>query len=155
MSERIEARLMEQEEAERRGECFTMIPAQTMNEMAENTRRMGEMILQLGSMMSTMRRRLDDLEAKQAAVTIRHADVKRLQGLIRGRADEICRKYGLTDRESPKAFRAAIRKDLLKRFLLKDLHDLPERALGQAEALVDTWANIRLVMERKEALRHG
>ena len=149
MSEWIEARLKEQEETERRGECFTMIPARTMNEIAENTRRMGEMILQLGSMMSTMRRRLDELERQQAAVTIRHEDVKRLQALIRMRAEQICGKYELTDRDSPRIFRAAIKKDLMKRCGVKDLHDVPAAMLGGAETMVNGWTNIRMVMDRR------
>ena len=36
-------------------------------------------------------------------------DVKRIQAMIRARADEICRKYQLTDAESVKHFRAAIK----------------------------------------------
>ena len=131
------------------GGNFVVITAQTMNEMEENSRRMGEMILQLGTMMGAMQRRLDEMEERQAKVTISHAEVKRLQALIRGRADELCRKYNLQDKDNPKIFRAAIKKDLLKRFLVKDLHDLPEAALGRAEALVDSWVNIRLVMERR------
>ncbi len=131
------------------GGNFVVITAQTMNEMEENTRRMGEMILQLGTMMGTMQRRLDEMEERQAQVTISHAEAKRLQALIRGRADELCRKYNLQDKDSPKIFRAAIKKDLLKRFLVKDLHDLPAAALGRAEALVDSWVNIRLAMERR------
>ena len=131
------------------GGNFVVITAQTMNEMEENTRRMGEMILQLGTMMGTMQRRLDEMEERQAQVTISHAEAKRVQALIRGRADELCRKYNLQDKDSPKIFRAAIKKDLLKRFLVKDLHDLPAAALGRAEALVDSWVNIRLAMERR------
>ena len=131
------------------GGNFVVITAQTMNEMEENTRRMGEMILQLGTMMGTMQRRLDEMEERQAQVTISHAEAKRLHALIRGRADELCRKYNLQDKDSPKIFRAAIKKDLLKRFMVKDLHDLPAAALGRAEALVDSWVNIRLAMERR------
>ena len=131
------------------GGNFVVITAQTMNEMEENTRRMGEMILQLGTMIGTMQRRLDEMEERQAQVTISHAEAKRVQALIRGRADELCRKYNLQDKDSPKIFRAAIKKDLLKRFLVKDLHDLPAAALGRAEALVDSWVNIRLAMERR------
>ena len=131
------------------GGNFVVITAQTMNEMEENSRRMGEMILQLGTMMGAMQRRLDEMEERQAKVTISHAEVKRLQALIRGRADELCRKYNLQDMDSQRILRAAIKKDLLKRFLVKDLHDLPEAVLGRAEALVDSWVNIRLVMERR------
>ena len=115
----------------------------------ENIGQMGTYMAQMGQLIGAMQRRMDEMEARQARVTISHADVKRLQALIRVRADELCRKYNLQDKDSPKIFRAAIRKDLMKRFLVKDLHDLPEAALGRAEALADSWVNIRLVMERR------
>ena len=106
---------------------------------------------QLGQMMAAMPRRLDEMEKQQAAVTIRHEDVKRLQALIRMRADQICGKYELTDKDSPRIFRAAIKKDLQRRYAVKDLHDLPAAQLTGAESLVNGWTNIRMVMDR----RHG
>ena len=133
------------------GGNFVVISSRSMNAMAENVRRMGDMILQMGTMMGAMQRRLDEMEERQARVTVSHAEVRRIQALIRGRADEICRKYSLEDKGSQKILRAAIKKDLQKRFLVKDLHDLPEAAAGRAEALVDSWVNIRLVMERRAA----
>lgn len=117
--------------------------------LQENVDQLGRYLMQMGQMMNAMQRRLDEMEARQAAVTISHADVKRIQARIRSRADELCGKYNLADRESVKQIRTAIRKDLLKRFGVKDLHDLPAADLGRAEALVDSWVNIRLVMERR------
>ena len=112
---------------------------------------LGQYVGQLGMIIGAMQRRMEELEAKQAAVTVRHEDVKRLQALIRMRADEICGKYDLKDRESAKIFRAAIKKDLLKRFGVKDLHDVPAAMLGGAETMIGGWTNIRLAMERREA----
>ena len=117
--------------------------------MAENSRTMGRYIGQLGQMMAVMQRRMDELERQQAAVTIRHEDVKRLQRLIRMRADQICGRYELTDRDSPRIFRAAIKKDVLKRCGVKDLHDVPAAQLAGTENLVNGWTNIRLAMERR------
>ena len=117
--------------------------------LAQNVDQLGRYLMQMGQLLGTMQRRLDEMEARQAAVTISHAEVKRLQGMIRSRADEICRKYELTDKESQKAFRAAIKKDLLKRYQVKDLHDLPAGALAGADKLIGEWASIRLVMERR------
>ena len=130
-------------------ELLAVLPMAKVPALQESVEQMGRYLAQMGQLMATMQRRMDEMEARQAAVTISHADVKRLQKMIRARADEICRKYELQDKDSPKIFRAAIRKDLLKRFLVKDLHDLPEAALSRAEALADSWANIRLVMERR------
>ena len=131
------------------GGNFVVISADSMNQMKENAQRMGDMILQLGTMIGTMQRRMDEMEARQAAVTISHADVKRIQARIRSRADELCGKYNLQDRESQKKLRAAMKKDILKRWAVKDLHDLPDAALPAVEKALDSWTDIRLIMERR------
>ena len=131
------------------GGNFVVISADSMNQMKENAQRMGDIILQLGTMIGTMQRRMDEMEARQAAVTISHADVKRIQARIRSRADELCGKYNLTDRESQKKLRAAMKKDILKRWAVKDLHDLPDAALPAVEKALDSWTDIRLIMERR------
>ena len=117
--------------------------------MADNVQKMGQYIMQMGQLIGQMQRRMDEMEARQAAVTISHADVKRIQARIRSRADELCGKYNLADRESPKKFRAAMKKDILRRWAVKDLHDLPDAALPAVEKALDSWTDIRLVMERR------
>ena len=117
--------------------------------MADNVQKMGQYIMQMGQLLGTMQRRMDEMEARQAAVTVRHADVKRIQARIRARADELCGKYNLADRESPKKFRAAMKKDILRRWAVKDLHDLPDAALPAVEKALDSWTDIRLIMERR------
>lgn len=117
--------------------------------LAENVRQMGQYIGQLGAIVGSMQRRMEELERQQAAVTIRHDDVKRLQALIRMRADQICGKYNLQDKDSPRIFRAAIKKDLMKRCGVKDLHDVPAAMLGGAENMISGWTNIRMAIERR------
>lgn len=112
-------------------------------------------LLQMGTLISNMQRRMDEMEARQARVTVSHEDVKRIQTMIRARADEICRKYQLTDAESVKHFRAAIKKDVLKRWGVKDLHDVPEAALAGMDEKIGSWVNIRLVMERRAGSTGG
>ena len=129
--------------------ALEVIDPQVAVVLADNVQRMGQYIGQLGQMIAALQRRMDELEKQQAAVTIRHEDVKRLQALIRMRAEQICGKYELTDRDSPRIFRAAIKKDLLKRFGVKDLHDVPAAMLAGAESLVNGWTSVRLVMERR------
>ena len=130
-------------------DLMAVLPLSKVPALQENVEQMGRYLMQMGQLVAQMQRRLDEMEERQAQVTISHAEAKRLQALIRGRADELCRKYNLQDKDSLKIFRAAIKKDLLKRFLVNDLHDLPAAALGRAEALVDSWVNIRLAMERR------
>lgn len=118
-------------------------------ELQANVAQLGQYIGQLGAIIGAMQRRMDEMEKQQAAVTIRHEDVKRLQALIRMRADQICGKYNLQDKDSPRIFRAAIKKDLMKRCGVKDLHDVPAAMLGGAENMISGWTNIRMAMERR------
>lgn len=127
------------------------ISEQKATEFQAGVEGLSRILAQMGQMMAAMQRRLDDMEARQAAVTVSHGDVKKLNARIRYRADELCRKYSLTDPGSVKAFRAAIRKDLLTRYQVRDLHDLPAASLAGAENTVDSWVNIRLAMERRGA----
>ena len=126
------------------------IPAEPVGVvMADDVKLFGQYLAQLGHMMATMQKRMDEMEARQKQVTASHEEVKRIQRVIRWRAGEICDKYQLTDPESGKILRAAIKKDILSRWGVKDLHDLPERALDAVRAAVCSWVNIRLVMERR------
>lgn len=131
----------------------TRTPEQMQEEaglmLAENVQLMGKYIMQMGQLLGSMQKRLDDLEARQAKVTISHGDVKKLQAKIRWRADAICGKYGLRDPESARKFRAAIKKDVLARYQVKDLHDLPAAMLPAAHKQIESWTDIRLVMERR------
>lgn len=125
------------------------ISEESANQLTANVQLMGKYILQMGQLLGSVQKRLDDLEAKQAAVTIAHRDVLQLMARIRWKAGEICGKYNLQDPESPKIFRAAIRKDVLRRYQVKDLHDLPAVMMPAAEKQIDSWTDIRLVMERR------
>ena len=131
------------------GGNFVVISADSMNQMKENAQRMGDMILQLGTMIGTMQRRMDEMEARQAQVTISHGDVKRIQAMIRYRAGVLCQENELQDKDSPRIIRAAIKKDVMKRHQVKDLHDLPAAMLSATETQIMRWTNIRLIMERR------
>lgn len=130
-------------------DLMAVLPLSKVPALQENVEQMGRYLMQMGQLVAQMQRRMDELEARQAAVTISHMDAKQLMARIRWRADEICRKNNLQDRDSPRIFRAAMKKDVLKRHQVKDLHDLPASALTGAEKQVDSWTNIRLIMERR------
>ena len=136
-----------QEQMERQ-RALALLP-DTAVQLHQDVEQMGALMMRMGKIISTMQRRLDDLEERQAKITISHGEVKRIQGLIRCRADEICRKYNLQDKDSQKVFRAAIKKDVLRRWQVKDLHDIPEAAISAVDNLISGWTNIRMVMERR------
>ena len=145
----ISEALQEQnEQTLERQRALTLLP-ETAVQLHQDVEQMGALLMRMGQVISTMQRRMDELEARQAQVTISHRDVKQLMARIRWKAGEICRKNNLQDKDSPRIFRAAIRKDVLARHQVKDLHDLPATALAGAEKQVDTWTNIRLIMERR------
>lgn len=131
-----------------RQRALALLP-DTAVQLHQDVEQMGALMMRMGQIISTMQRRLDDLEERQAKITISHGEVKRIQGLIRCRSDEICRKYNLQDKDSQKIFRAAIKKDVLRRWQVKDLHDIPEAAISAVDNLISGWTNIRMVMERR------
>lgn len=138
------------EEAQKRMEeqrALALLP-ETAVQLHRDVQQMGEMMARMGQLMAGMQRRMDEMEARQEKITVRHADVKRIQQLIRIRTAEICGKYAL-NAESAKVLRAAIKKDVLKRWGVKDLHDLPATAKDAVENAIGGWTNIRLVMERR------
>ena len=128
--------------------ALALLPG-TAVQLPQDVEQMGALLARMGQVIGAMQRRMDEMEARQAAVTISHEDVKRLQAKIRWRADAICGKYGLRDPESARKFRAAIKKDVLARYQVKDLHDLPAAMLPAAHKQIESWTDIRLVMERR------
>ena len=130
------------------GGNFVVVSAKSMKQMEENALQVNTVLNQMAQLMAGMQRRMDEMEARQEKITVRHADVKRIQQLIRIRTAEICGKYAL-NAESAKVLRAAIKKDVLKRWGVKDLHDLPAAAKDAVENAIGGWTNIRLVMERR------
>lgn len=141
--------LQEQHEQKLEQQRALALLPDTAVQLHQDVEQMGALLMRMGQVIGAMQRRMDELEARQAAVTISHMDAKQLMARIRWRADEICRKNNLQDRDSPRIFRAAMKKDVLKRHQVKDLHDLPAAALAGAEKQVDSWTNIRLIMERR------
>ena len=148
MSERSDAGIFPEVFRQEDGRLIVVDP-KTVVQVHADVQQISGLLLQMGAMMSTMQKRMDELEARTAKATARHADVLRIQQLIRMRTGEICGKYRLEDAESVKKIRAAIKKDVLKRWGVKDLHDLPEAALPAVENAIGGWVNIRLVMERR------
>lgn len=113
--------------------------------------RLAASVGQLGRIVAAMMRRMDEMEKESARrVTISHAQALQLQRAIRARAAEICRQYALNDPQDAAAFRAAIKKAVLARWGIQDLHDLPLSALSAAEDQIARFASIQLVMDARK-----
>lgn len=111
---------------------------------------LGGYVSQLGRIVAAMQRRMDEMEQEsRRKLTISHADALNLQKLIRQRAAEICAQYQLPSVQDAAAFRAAIKKAVLTRHGIRDLHDLPLAALDGAGDQIAHYASMALVMERR------
>ena len=130
-------------------DLMAVMPMSKVPALQENVEQLGRYLVQMGQLITAMQRRMDEMEARQEKITVSHRDVLQLMARIRWKAGEICGKYHLQDRESGKKIRAAIRKDVLRRAQVKDLHDLPAAMLPAAEKQIDSWTDIRLIMERR------
>lgn len=129
------------------------IVPETAAQLAANTEQLGTYLAQMAQIMAAMQRRLDEMEETRRQVTANHEEVKQLGVLIRLRAAEYCEKYELDGPKDAAAVRAAIKRGILKRYGIKDLHDCPQIALGAIQKQVDRWADIRLVMKLRDKHR--
>ena len=137
-------------EAERIWNACFPVPMETAVILQQNTEQLGAYLVQMAQMMLRMQNRLDELEEKQKAVTVDHGEVKIIQQLIRMRADEYCEKYQLADPKDAAKIRGAIKKSILARYGIKDLHDVPAIARQAVEAQIGRWADIRMVYRIRE-----
>ena len=145
---RIPDPLEEAQEQMERQRALALLP-ETAVQLHQDVQQMGEMMVRMGQLITAMQRRMDEMEARQEKITVSHRDVLQMMARIRWKAGEICGKYNLQDKESGKKIRAAIKKDVLRRAQVKDLHDLPAAMLPAAEKQIDSWTDIRLIMERR------
>ena len=84
-------------------------------------------------------------------VTGNHQQAKGLGTRIRLRAEALCDKYSLDVRIHGAAFRAAIKKDILSGYAVKDLHDIPLSEWEDCMQRIDAWTSYALVRRRREA----
>lgn len=123
--------------------------------LSGNVEALGAYLVQMGQMMNRMQKRLDEMEENQRKITLTHQEVKDLQGLIRLRAMEYCEKYQITDPACLRKVSAAMKKAVLTRYGVKDLHDVPAIARSAVEAQICHFTDIRLVMKCREMIASG
>ena len=123
--------------------------------LSGNVEALGAYLVQMGQMMNRMQKRLDEMEENQRKITLTHQDVKDLHVLIRLRAMEYCEKYQITDPACLRKVSAAMKKAVLTRYGVKDLHDVPAIARSAVEAQICHFTDIRLVMKCREMIASG
>ena len=132
-----------------------MIRPDVARDLSGDVEQLGAYLVQMAQMMQVMQKRMDEFEAVQKQVTLTHQDVKDVNGMIRTAAADYCLKYDIMDADSGKAVRMAMKKAILKRYGVKDLHDVPAIARQAVEAQIMHWTDIRLVMKRREIIAGG
>lgn len=132
-----------------------MIRPEVAQDLSGNVEQLGAYLVQMAQMLQVMQKRMDEFEAAQKQVTLTHQDVKDVNGMIRTAAADYCLKYDIMDADSGKAVRMAMKKAILKRYGVKDLHDVPAIARQAVEAQIMHWTDIRLVMKRREIVFGG
>ena len=100
---------------------------------------------QLLSEIARLNARLSALE-DESKVTILHQDALRLSSMIKARARAVADRYQLGP-AGERRIRAAIKKDVLSQYGIKDLHDLPARRLTAARMLIEGWSSWQAVRE--------
>ncbi len=76
---------------------------------------------------------------------------QQLMAAMRKRGVAICEKYHLPGEAAP-MIRAAIKAEVLGRWRVKNLHDLPESVLGDATGAIAGWDSYSLVRKIREQL---
>lgn len=111
---------------------------------------MRTMIAQMARLLQDTRNQMEEMQGQLKKVTVTHDEVKQVQALIRKAAEDFCFRYGFSDPADLRTVRADLRKTILNRWQVKDLHDIPQVALGNVGKLIETYGNIRLVYQLRE-----
>ncbi len=121
-------------------------------DLAGNTEQLGRYLVQMAAMMKTIQNRLEQLEENERKVTLSHAEVKDVQLLIRLRSAEYCEKYNIVSSGNLRRVSNGIKRAVLTRYGVKDLHDVPAIARQAVEAQISRWSDVRLMMKCRDAL---
>ena len=132
-----------------------IVMPEVVRELSGNVEALGAYLVQMGQMMNRIQKRLNEMEENQRKITLTHQDVKDLHVLIRLRAMEYCEKYRITDPACLRKVSAAMKKAVLTRYGVKDLHDVPAIARSAVEAQICHFTDIRLVMKCREMIASG
>ena len=129
------------------------LPAETVKELRQSVGELQLIVAQMARMIRDTRQQLEDMQAAQRQVTVSHGEVKKINAAIRAAAAGFCERHGFTEAEDARCVRADIRKTILARWQVKDLHDIPQVALGSVMKLCENYGNIKLVFRLREKHR--
>lgn len=101
-------------------ELVTRQQAEQIVQLTTLVQRFSSVLLAMDQRMAKLERLLD------RKVTIEAKQYKAIQKAVKERAKELCDKYKLDQKEAGKVIRKAITSEVLTRYGIQDLHDLPD-----------------------------
>lgn len=140
-------------EAEKVWEACFPVPMDTAKDLRQSVGELQLVVAQMARLVRDTRKQLEDMQSQQRQVTVNHGEVKKINAAIRAAADAFCDRHGFGDTGDLRAVRADIRKTILGRWQVKDLHDIPQIALGNVYKLIENYGNIRLVFRLRDKHR--
>ena len=129
------------------------VPEEAVRDLQASVGQMQLVLAQMAKLIRDTRQQMEEMANQQRKVTASHDEVKAIQAAIRTAADAFCNRHGFTDPADARTVRADIKKTVLKRWQVKDLHDVPQVALGNVQKLIETYGNIELVFKLREKHR--
>lgn len=118
--------------------------------------RQGEQVAQMEQIVQVVVRLVAEVERldreMRRQVTVSHRDALAIGRAISSRSKDYAAQYHL-EPEQAKKIRKAIKRDVLKRWSICDLHDLPEREKETCVAWIGEWADFALIAELKREHR--
>lgn len=100
-------------------------------------------------LMTLINTMMTELE-KCSHATILHAQCLTINNHIRMRATMLCNRYDLDTTNAGRILRNAIKKDLLRAYGIKDLHDLPLRWYDKAIDMADNWVSLPVIRKVRD-----
>ena len=140
-------------EAEKEWEACFPVPMETAKDLRQSVGELQLIVAQMARLIRETRQQMDEMQRAQQQVTVNHGEVKKINAAIRNAASAFCDRHGFEDSADLRAVRADIRKTILGRWQVKDLHDIPQIALGNVYKLIENYGNIRLVYRLREKHR--
>ena len=96
-------------------------------QQAEQIVQLTTLVKQFSAVLMAMDQRMAKLEKLlDRKVTIEAKQYKAIQKAVKERSRELCEKYKLDPKEAGKVFRKTITAEVMNRYGVQDLHDLPD-----------------------------
>ena len=120
--------------------------------LGKSVEQLREVVPVLVQELRKIQQRMAEMEAREQQITLSHAEVRIIQQLIRNRSYEYCEKYGILSPGSLRSINAGIKRAVLNRYKVKDLHDVPAIARQAVEAQISRWSDSRLMARCREKM---